>query len=94
MPNRNPTIPEMLLVAYGTGLKTVREAFWDYTRQCDLFFNLSHYTEQREALWCDIAGHQLENMTITQALAQLGIPLPDDSGPLGLEGCVGDDIPW
>ena len=73
-----PNIKDMLMIGYGSGLNTVKQAFWDYTRQQDLFFDLSRFKEQEQALWAEILESKLERLTIEQAFIILGM---EDPGP-------------
>ena len=55
MYNPEPNIEEMLAVGRGDGLTTLQEAFDEYTRNAELFFDMNRYSEQYAKFVSDIA---------------------------------------
>ena len=79
MSERTPTIAGMLQIGLEVGLLTVDDAWLEYIRHCDVFFDLSNFHEQRKNLWEDIQEQNLMGLTIVEAMAQMGLKLPADA---------------
>ena len=74
-----PNITEMLLTAHGKGLDTVFDAWIDYTRHHDLFFELGKFREQKHDLWEKIRAAGILGISISEALEKMGLPVPDNN---------------
>ncbi len=95
MSKPEPSISEMLNIGHGNGLKTVDDAWMDYTRHADLFFNLEKYGEQISTLWEKMRAAGILGMEIPDALEKIGQPLKDEPAPdLGSGPIVTPDIPF
>jgi hypothetical protein len=83
-----PSLDQMLQVGQGAGLSTIAEAFLNYTRHYDLFFQVGEYAEQLAYLVFEMrikgmmAGDEIREETIDAAMERCKIPRydlnPDD----------------
>ncbi len=66
-----PSVVQMLKIGQAIGLTTVEQAWSDYSRHSDLYFNLEHYQEQVCDLWKQIRILGIVDMTISDALEKI-----------------------